>query len=223
MIHGLTFKEYVDSEKEKLSEMTKAEKFAYFKEYYFKTCIVIVIGLALLTWFCIDMISSMKHVIVCGGVLNCYITDEGSAFLKEDYMTYLGASEKSNRVDFVSSILLTKEQPESYTMFQAEMAAGTYNYIITDKEGLDYIAKIECISDMNEAMSPELKSRVEANLVYKKYGDTDEEMAAAVDISDTAFAKKYITSKDTVYFVLLGKMDAYQSGLDVLKYILDKQ
>ena len=36
MIHGLTFKEYVEEEKTKLSEMNKAEKIDYFKEYYLK-------------------------------------------------------------------------------------------------------------------------------------------------------------------------------------------
>ena len=38
MIHGLTFKEYVEEEKQKFGEMTKAEKWSYFKDYYLKLC-----------------------------------------------------------------------------------------------------------------------------------------------------------------------------------------
>ena len=40
MIHGLTFKEYVEEEKQKLGEMSKEEKIDYFKEYYLKTVII---------------------------------------------------------------------------------------------------------------------------------------------------------------------------------------
>ena len=47
MIHGLTFKEYVEEEKTKLSEMNKAEKIDYFKEYYLKLCIFAVVVLIL--------------------------------------------------------------------------------------------------------------------------------------------------------------------------------
>lgn len=223
MIHGLTFKEYVDQEKEKWSEMSKAEKVSYFKEYYLKTCIVIFVALLLLAWFIVDLAHNMRNLVVCGGVLNLQISDEGKAFLSEDYMAFLNLSEKSNKIDFAGDMFLNKEEPETYTVFQAEMAAGTFNYLITDKEGLDYIARIECTADMDEAMDSELKNQVGSKLVYRKYGESNTDVACAIDISDTAFAKEYITSKDTVYFVLSGKMDEYQSGLDVLKYILDKK
>ena len=42
MIHGLTFKEYIEEEKEKIGEMTKAEKKSYFIDYYLKYCIIFV-------------------------------------------------------------------------------------------------------------------------------------------------------------------------------------
>lgn len=222
MIHGLTFKEYVDQEKEKWSEMSKAEKVSYFKEYYLKTCIVAFVVLLLLLWFCVDMAHNMRNLVVSGGVLNLQINDEGRKFLQEDYMASLNLSEKSNKIDFAGDMFLNKEQPDTYTVFQAEMAAATFNYVIADKDGLDYIARIECIADMDEAMDAELKNQVASRIVYKKYGESDTEVACAIDITDTNFAKEYITSAGPVYFVLSGKMDDYQLGLDVLKYILSK-
>ena len=66
MIHGLTFKEYVEEEKTKLSEMTKAEKIDYFKEYYLKLTIVLFIVLVLIVWFVIDIARNIKMTLLRG-------------------------------------------------------------------------------------------------------------------------------------------------------------
>ena len=80
MIHGLTFKEYVDQEKEKWSEMSKAEKVSYFKEYYLKMVIFAVIVLILLIWLLIDIGLGFRGNVVTGGVVNTKLSPEGSTF-----------------------------------------------------------------------------------------------------------------------------------------------
>ena len=46
--------------------------------------------------------------------------------------------------------------------------------------------------------------------------------AAAIDITDTAFAKEYIESGGKVYFVISGKEKEYDSAVAMLKYILER-
>ena len=223
MIHGMTFKEYIETEKEKFGEMNKSEKLDYFKEYYLKACIAVLVILAFLVWFLIDMGKSMKAPVVTGGVLNIHISSEGSTFLREDYMKSLGLDDKKDKIEFASYILLDKSQPQSYTVFQAELAAGQYNYLITDKAGMEYIARSECAADMNEVLDKEMKGKLSSKMIYAESGEDGKIIAAAIDITDTTFSREYMTSSDKVYFVLTGLIDDYDSGIDVLKYILNKK
>lgn len=222
MIHGLTFKEYIDEEKEKLSEMTKAEKIDYFKEYYLKTCIVAFICLILLIWFGVEMVLSFRHVIVTGGVIGAQINEEGQDFLQDDYMEYLGRSKAFYKVNFASYIILDENDPSTIMALEAELATNSYNYLISTEEGLQFVAETECLADLDEVLDNKLKEQVSDRIVYRKIGESGEEKAAAIDITDTAFAKEYLLAGDNVYFILTGKEVDYEHGLDVLRYILRK-
>lgn len=221
MIHGMTFKEYVDEEKAKMSEMTKEEKINYFKDYYLKLCIVAVIVLLLCIWLFIDVGLNFRHTIVTGGVVNTDFTDEGSEFLSDKYMDYTGKSRAFNRIDFSSEIFLDKNDAQMVAIFRAELGSNIYNYLITDEETLDFIVDTECLADLDEALDDDLKNRVKDKLVYKDLKESKINIAAAVDLTDTAFAKKYVKSGKSIYFVLTGKEKDYNAGLDMLKYILE--
>ncbi len=223
MIHGLTFKEYIEDEKNKLSEMNKAEKKDYFKEYYLKTVIFAVIVLILLIWILIDVGINMRHSIVTGGVVNLDISEEGSLYLGNDYRDYLGKSKLTNKVNIAPGIFLDRNEPESYTIFQAELATNSYNYLITDDVGLEFVNGIECLADLDEVLDSDLSGKLADKKIYKKSGESDKEIAAAIDITDTAFTKDYIKTGEKVYFVVSGKPEEYESAIGILKYILEKK
>ncbi|MCR5215216.1 MAG: hypothetical protein K6E10_12445 [Eubacterium sp.] len=222
MIPGLTFKENVEEEKTKISEMTKEEKKQYFKDYYLKKCIVALVALILLIWFIVDISGNFKHRLYTGGFVNSELSEEGQAYLNEEYMESLEISGMTNRVDLAPAIFLDKEDAQTFTVFQAELAVNSYNFIVTDKMGLDFILAKECAADLDQVLDEELKNKVGDKLVFGKLGESNTEIKAAIDISDTAFVKEYIKSGDKVYFVLTGKEEEYELGIDVLKYILDK-
>ncbi|MBO6166263.1 MAG: hypothetical protein J6O17_07870 [Eubacterium sp.] len=222
MIHGLTFKEYIDEEKQKLSEMTKAEKKDYFKEYYLKTCIVAFICLILFIWFLTELVLSFRHVIVTGGVIGAQINEDGSNFLQDDYMEYLGRSKAFYKVNFAPYIILDENDPSTVMALEAELATNSYNYLISTEKGLQFVLATECLADLDEALDKKLKDSVSDRIVYMKIGESGEEIAAAIDITDTAFAKEYLLAGDNVYFILTGKAEDYEHGLDVLRYILRK-
>lgn len=223
MIHGLTFKEYIEEEKEKIGEMTKAEKKSYFIDYYLKYCIAAVVILGLLVWIGIDFGRAMRHTIVTGGVIGAHLSEEGTTYLTDDYMTYLDKSTFSNKIDFASYIILDDEDYQTYTVFQAELAVNRYNYLITTKKGLAFVAQCECLADLDPILDDELKQKVSDKIFRAKLGESGAMIAAAVDISDTAFAKDYLIAGEPIYFIITGQTDDYESGLDVLRYILRKE
>lgn len=223
MIHGLTMKEFVEEEKTKLAEMTKEEKKEYFKDYYLKNVIIAGIILVLLIWLMIDIGLNMRHSVVTGGVVNLELSNEGSSFLKEDYMKYLKLGSMTNKVDLAPDIFLDKEEPQSYTLFQAELATNTYNYLITDETGLGFVAGIECLADLDKTLEGELSQMVSDKKVYRKLGESETEIAAAIDITDTAFTKNYVKSGDKVYYIISGDAEDYDSAINMLKYILEKK
>ena len=190
MIHGLTLKEYIEEEKTKFSEMTKAEKISYFKEYYLKLCIAAVVILGIAIWMLIDFTSGIGKVVVSGGVVNLEISDEGIKYLSDGYITYLGDGAKGKNVNLAPEIFISSEDATTYTAFQAELAINNYNYLITDSEGKRFVSEKECAEEVT-------------------------------DITDTDFAKKYIKAGDTVYFILTGSEEEFDSGRKVLEYILN--
>jgi len=222
LIHGLTFKEYVEEEKNKLSEMNKTEKIDYFKEYYLKLCIFGVVVLILIIWLAVDIGLSLRHNVVTGGVINTTLTEEGTEFLGEQYLEYLQLSSMTNKVNVAPDIFLDDDDPQSYTVFQAELATNTYNYLITDKKGLDFIIETECLANLDDVLDSEISGKVSDKKNYKKLKESGTEIAAAIDITDTAFAKEYIESEEKVYFVIAGKEEQYDSALNILKYILER-
>ena len=223
MIHGLTMKEFVEEEKTKLGEMTKEEKKEYFKDYYLKNVIIAGIILVLLIWLMVDIGLNMRHSVVTGGVVNLELSNEGSSFLKEDYMKYLKLGSMTNKVDLAPDIFLDKEEPQSYTLFQAELATNTYNYLITDETGLGFVAGIECLADLDKTLEGDLSQMVSDKKVYRKLGESETEIAAAIDITDTAFTKNYVKSGDKVYYIISGDAEDYDSAINMLKYILEKK
>lgn len=221
MIHGLTFKEYVEEEKQKLGEMSKEEKIDYFKEYYLKTVIFAVVVLILLMWLLIDIVLGFRGNIVTGGVVNTKLSQEGSTFLSDDYLTYMGASKLTKKVYLAPDIFIDDDDPQSYTVFQAELATNTYNYLISDEKGLAFAAQIEVAADLDEVLEDNLFKSLSDKIVYRKSGDNGTEIAAAIDITDTAFTKNYVNSGGKVYFVITGDPDEYGKALKMLEYILE--
>ncbi len=222
MIHGLTFKEYVEEEKQKLSEMSGAEKKQYFIDYYLKFVIGVCVVILILIWMIVDLALNMRNVVVTGGVVNVVMSDEGYDYLQDDYLEFLQLSTKGNKA-YLGNIFLNGDDPQSYTVFNAEIATNTYNYVITDNDGLEFMAKVECLADMNEVLDKDLYDKLKDNLVYKKSGESGSEIAAAIDITDTAFTKDYIQTGEKVYFVISGNAEDYESGLNILRYILEKK
>ena len=222
MIHGLTFKEYVEEEKQKLSEMNAAEKKQYFIDYYLKFVIGICVVILLLIWMIVDLALNMRNVVVTGGAVNVVLTDEATDYLQDEYLDYLQLSNKGNKAYF-ASIFLTDDDPQSYTIFNAEIATNTYNYLITDDTGLDFMAKVECLANMDEVLDKDLYDKLKDKLIYRKSGESGSEIAAAIDITDTAFTKDYIKAGEKVYFVISGSAEDYESGMNVLRYILKEK
>ena len=223
MIHGLSFKEYVEEEKQKLGEMSKEEKIDYFKEYYLKMVIFAVIVLILLIWLLIDVGLGFRGNVVTGGVVNTKLSEEGSLFLSDEYMTYLNASKLTKKVNLAPDIFIDDDDPQSYTIFQAELATNTYNYLITDEKGLAFATQLEVVANLDEVLESDLSQKLSDKIVYRKSGDNGTEIAAAIEITDTAFTKNYVNSGGKVYFVITGNPDEYGKALKMLEYILEKK
>ncbi|MBO4864243.1 MAG: hypothetical protein J5517_07745 [Eubacterium sp.] len=235
MIPGLTFKEYIAQEKEKLAEMTGEEKKQYFKDYYLKFVIGGVVVLILLIWFIVDISFSARPVAASGGMINLTLSDEGKTFLTDDYLEYLKLNPRTNQVQLASDIILSKGSETSYTDFmamQAELATNSYNYLIVNEEGLECCLEIDysMFEDPNKILDDDLKKALadkigfhlmkEAESSGIKETDKDAPGCYAIDITGTEFVNKYITSNGSVYFLFTGSMDDYDRGMSVLRYIL---
>ena len=167
-----------------------------------------------------DIGPNLRHTIVTGGVVNSSINDEGKEFMSDKYLEHTGKSKLTNRIEFSGEIFVDYEDGQSSAIFQAELASNIFNYLIVDDDALDFVVDTECLADLNKELPDDIKSQVSDKLVNVKIQSININIAGAIDLTDTAFAKKYLTSGEKVYFILSGKEKDYGAGIDVLRYIL---
>ena len=235
MIHGLTFKEYIEEEKAKIAEMDGKEKKQYFMDYYLKFIIGAVVILILLIWIIVDICISGRNAVASGGVVNLAISDEGKAFLTDDYLDHLGKSSFSNQSILAADIFLSDSSDTEYAdflTFQAQLATNTFNYLIVDETALQYCMELDysLFENPNKILDQDLKNAFSGRIAFhplkkaegEEQGETGDGSPGvyAIDISDTDFAKKYITADGPVYFLFSGSVEEYDLGVSILKYIM---
>ena len=86
MPDGIGFKEGVKIEKEKWAKMDAKKRWSYFKTYYLKWVIAIILAIAAIVSITSSIIKSKKtENLFEGALVNTYISTEGENYLGEGY------------------------------------------------------------------------------------------------------------------------------------------
>lgn len=215
--------------KQTMATLSWPEKIDYLWTYYKW---VLAVAVLVITVICI-IVSCIYHIqldtLFGGTCVNVNLTDEGEAYLSEDWFALLGGKEGKEEVNLFSTIL---EDPNSTTNTETNAAAamsvivliGTQDldYIIMDQIGADYFVDRGIFPSLEQVLSEELLAQVEDWLIYY----TDEEgntYPAAIDISETGFVKNCTVHNGPVYIGFPGNTDRLELSGDFLEYILDWQ
>ena len=151
-------KKWLRTEWEKLAPMTWKQRWEYIWEYYK----LALIAAAVLIVFTVSMVRSglyqQKKLLISGIFINTTTTEEGYAFVKEDYWTHCGAdSETRSELIEVRNISYNAEQPtamdaNAVMTVDAMIAVGDLDYIICDRTAAEFYGRQEYCHDLAQKL-----------------------------------------------------------------------
>ena len=151
-------KKWLRAEWEKLAPMTWKQRWEYIWEYYK----LALIAAAVLIVFTVSMVRSslyqQKKLLISGIFINTTTTEEGYAFVKEDYWAHCGAdSETRSELIEVRNIAYNAEQPtamdaNAVMTVDAMIAVGDLDYIICDRTAAEFYGRQEYCHDLAQKL-----------------------------------------------------------------------
>ncbi len=221
----MKFRETMSQLKVDMKTMTFGQKVEHiwsnFKEY-----ILVFAGLSIFIISYAVMLLTAKDTAMAGMMLNLTLTEEGEQYITQEFLPVIDADPETEEIMLAQREYV--DDPDSdhiesntatYTQLCALVEAKGLDFLITDKYGMEYCIALGVYMDLSEILSDEELAAWEGKLYYGQWEDTAESIPCVLDISDTAFAKDHLKSKDQVYLGFVTNtthMEDCRSFLDFL-------
>ena len=179
----------------------------YYKEIILIGAVVIILLASILG----NALKPRLEVRMSGYLANITLSEDGSAYLKEDYLSHLGGSADSQTVILNSTVFggegyLTSMEA-NYNAALApvlQVTAQEVDYMLLDEVALEFYMNKAFFMDLRQLLNEEELQQLE--LTYYQPVDIDEKPVGesypvAVDITGTAFAQGCAKDAKKVYFV----------------------
>lgn len=222
MQDGMTFKEYVSNEKRKWKNMNGKQKWDYYKSYYLVPTIVILVIFVIVVDILLQTVILKKDILMSGTVYNHYteLEDEAIDSFQEGYLNYIGANKKKEKA-YIGYDYITEDDYNSIMILQTTVAAGTLDFLIVDKTSFDYLLNQTVYGDISQYLDTATMEKYKSKIIEAKDEETKTIYPAAIDISDTEYAKKYLGGEDAYLVFIIntphpdqmqGLLEFFESG-----------
>ena len=213
--------------KQTMATLSWPERIDYLWTYYKWVIGVVILAVVVISIIVSCIYHARLDTLFGGTCVNVEFTDEGDAYLSDDWFALLGGREGKEEVNYFSTIL---QDPDRTTNTETNAAAamsvivliGTQDldYIIMDQIGMDYFGEREIFPSLEQVLSEQMLARMEDLLIY----NTDEAgntYPIAIDISEAAFIRNCAKNDGPVYIAFPGNTDRLALSEEFLEYILD--
>ena len=219
-------------DKRSFREMTQGmsfvEKAEYLWGYYRWTLLVAFFGVIVISMVVTGIVNSQAEPDFAGIVVNMPLSEEGTAFLTDDWGKIIGA-EKEGAVQLFSTSFQDLDSTSDLEMAAATayqvvlMIAGEdYDYILMDEAALNYYENHSIFTPL-DAMFPEEVLEEYGDWIILHTTDQGEEYPLALDITESAFVSKYVGKDTKVYIGFPGNTGRTQMDLEFFEYIMNVQ
>ena len=161
--------------------------------------------------------NNRKEILISGIFINNATSQEGYAYLKEGFREYCGGSDDQN-VDLVAGRTIdfnaenpSQEDASAFMIVTCMIAAGTLDYIITDRASVDNFVEQEVVLDLRELLPEQALAG----------WDTIEHNGAvtALALEGTAFAASYPLSAADSCILVVANAPHQEGVVKFLDYI----
>lgn len=194
-----------------LRPMSWRDRIDHIWTYYKEIILIGAVVIILLASIVGNALKPRLEVRMSGYLANITLSEDGSAYLKEDYLSHLGGSADSQTVILNSTVFggegyLTSMEA-NYNAALApvlQVTAQEVDYMLLDEVALEFYMNKAFFMDLRQLLNEEELKQLE--LTYYQPVDIDEKPVGesypvAVDITGTAFAQGCAKDAKKVYFV----------------------
>lgn len=179
----------------KLKDATLKEKLAYFKEYYLKTTIVVVIVAIFVGHLAYTMITAPSDSAFAAFFFND-LGDSSNTELIDGFVAYQNIDTKKHDayIDMTMDYFPDNGTPETYMALQKSMAVistGELDIIVGDTNTIDYFSRGECVHDVTEVLPDDLLALFEDKIYYTEFGENKELIPAGIYVTDAPKLNPY--------------------------------
>lgn len=190
----------------KLKGAPLKEKLSYFKDYYLKITIAVIIGLIFFGALVHSMVTGPKDTAFAALFFND-IGDSSDNTLVNDFAAYRGIDTKEHEVYIDATMnyhdtsdveISTEADPNkalsssmnSYDGFvelqkcMALIASKELDIIVGTQEAFDYFCRSECFADVTELLPAEVLEKYKDQLYYMQSAETGEMIPVGIYITD---------------------------------------
>lgn len=208
----------------KLKDAPLKDKFAYFKEYYLKTTIVVIICAVMAGYLMYSILTAPSDTAFAAYFYND-TGDSSSTELIDGFVEYMDidTSDHDAYIDTTMNFVPDSSDYNTYMSLEKSMAVISTNeldVIVGDTDTLDYYAKIECLHDITSILPDDLLAQFGDKLYYAKYGETQELVPVGVYVTDSPKLNQYYyyINKEPVFGFVINS-NSIDNAIAFLRYI----
>lgn len=179
----------------KLKDAPLKEKAAYFKEYYLKTTIVIIIAVIFVAYLAYSILTAPSDTAFAAFFYND-TGDSSNTELLDGFVEYMNidTSEHDAYIDATMNYAAGTSDYDSYIGLEktmAVMSTGELDVIVGDAATLDYFARSESFHDITTILPDDLLAQFADKLYYTESGENGELIPVGVYVTDSPKLNQY--------------------------------
>jgi len=218
--------------KRSLKEMTQgmsfAEKLEYLWEYYRWILLVLAFGVIVIAMVVTGIVNTSGEVFYSGAMVNVQLSQEGESFLTERLEENFNAPKREKAKLFATSF------QDLQNVSDVEMSAAAayrvvlmiiakdYDYVIMDETAWNYYKNHPVFTALDEMFSDEIMEQYSDRIIRHQLEESAQ-LSLAIDITDSAFARKYAQEGTKLYIAFPGNTGRTEMNDDFLEYLMNAE
>jgi len=212
--------------KEAMAGMTFKQKLEHLWAYYNWVLVAVFFVIMMISLLVTIIANARIEYLFSGYLANVSITEEGTAYLTDDWREVLEGNSNNEQVilnsvtfqELVNSNNLADDYASAMKI-SLEISTGALDYVIVDQVALDYYKNQQVFTSLEVILTMQQLTELEDSFVYQL--EDGVEQPIALDISETAFAKACLSAQGPIYLCFPGNAKHYGQCTDFLDYLLN--
>ena len=200
------------------------EKFNYFKEYYLKTTLVIIVAVVFIGYLAYNMITAPSDTAFAALFYND-TGDSSNTELIDGFVEYMNIDTKKHDayIDATMNYSADSSDMNTYMGLEKAMAiisTSELDVVMGDTDTIDYFAKSECLHDITTILPDDLLAKFKDKFYYAEVGESASLVPVGIYVTDSPKLNEhyyYVNQEPVMGFVV--NSNSLDNAMEFLRYI----